>query len=100
MTIEQTVEIPDDRRIFFEFLAPKEIPAGLALVELKLTPVTEKPEKAAAKKEGNAQTPRADRLLGIAANLGDISLEEIREERLAKYLKNLQHIQMKKQKTN
>jgi hypothetical protein len=50
MTIEQTVEIPDDRRIFFEFLAPKEIPAGPALVELIVTPVSEKPEKTAAKK--------------------------------------------------
>jgi len=28
----------------------------------------------------------ADRLLGIAAHLGGISLEQIREERLAKYI--------------
>jgi hypothetical protein len=88
MTIEQTVEIPADHRIFFEFLAPKEIPAGPALVELKVTPVIEKQERNAAKKESaDRATPRADRLLGIAAHLGDISLEEIREERLAKYLK-------------
>jgi len=86
MTIEQTVEIPADHRIFFEFLAPKEIPAGPARVELKVTPIIEK--RGAMKKEGVSQaTPRADRLLGIAAHLGDISLEEIRAERLAKYLK-------------
>jgi len=87
MTIEQTVTIPADHRIFFEFLAPKEIPVGPARVELKVTPVTEKQGKTAAKKENTSSTPRADRLLGIAAHLGDISLEEVRAERLAKYLK-------------
>jgi hypothetical protein len=86
MTIEQTVEIPADRRIFFEFLAPKEIPAGPARLELKVTPVIEKDGGVAVKKEGDGlATPRADRLLGIAAHLGGISLEEIRAERLAKY---------------
>jgi len=87
MTIEQTVEIPADHRISFEFLAPEEIPAGPALIELRLTPVTEK-QRQSVPKNGNFDqaTPRADRLLGIAAHLGDISLEQIREERLAKYL--------------
>jgi hypothetical protein len=84
MTIEQTVVIPADHKVFFEFLAPKEIPAGLVRLELKVTPVAEKP---ALKDLINRPTPRADRLLGIAAHLGDISLDEIREERLAKYLK-------------
>jgi len=87
MTIEQTVEIPADHRIFFEFLAPAEIPVGSARVELKVTPVIEKQEKTAAKEENISSTPRADRLLGIASHLGDISLEEIRSERLSKYLK-------------
>jgi hypothetical protein len=32
-------------------------------------------------------TPRADALLGAAASLGDITLEQIRDERLAKHLK-------------
>ena len=32
-------------------------------------------------------TPRADELSGILSGLGDITLEQIREERLAKYLK-------------
>ncbi|MDR2718325.1 MAG: hypothetical protein LBB89_09720 [Treponema sp.] len=87
MTIEQTVEIPVDHKIFFEFLAPKEIPAGLARLELKITPVIEIQGKPAEKKESAGVTPRADRLLGIAAHLGDLSLEEIRAERLAKYQK-------------
>jgi hypothetical protein len=86
MTIEQTVEIPSDRRITFEFLAPKEIPVGLARIEMKVTPVNEEKGKAVA--ENRAQdTPRADKLLGIASHLGEISLEEIRTERLTKYLK-------------
>ena len=87
MTIEQTVEIPADHRIFFEFLAPEEIPAGPARVELKVTPVIKEQGKAVSKKEITGPTPRADQLLGIASHLGDISLEQIREERLAKYLK-------------
>jgi hypothetical protein len=88
MTIEQIIDIPADHRIFFEFLAPTEIPAGPARIELKVTPVTEKQSVSALEKGSSDQaTPRADRLLGIAAHLGDISLEEIREERLAKYLK-------------
>jgi len=36
---------------------------------------------------GTLSTPRVDSLLGVAAHLGDISLDEIREERLARYLK-------------
>jgi len=99
MTIEQTIEVPADRRIFFEFLAPKEIPTGPARVELKVTPVSEKQDESVRENDkkppisdmfpgilSDKPTPRADRLLGIAANLGDISLEDIRDERLAKYL--------------
>jgi len=88
MTIQQIVDIPADHRIFLEFLAPTEIPAGPARIELKVTPVTEKQGLSVPEKGSIDQaTPRADRLLGIATHLGDISLEEIREERLAKYLK-------------
>jgi hypothetical protein len=83
MTITQTVEIPADRRILFEFLAPEEIPAGPARLELKVIPVAEKPML---KDLINQPTPRADSLLGILSHVGDISLEEIRAERLAKYL--------------
>ena len=105
MTITQTVEIPADHKVFFEFLAQKEIPAGKARIELKVTPVVE-PESSHTPIDEKKRitpltdalsrilsdldglpTPRADRLLGIVSNPGDISLEEIRSERLAKYLK-------------
>jgi len=101
MTIEQTIVVPADRRVFFEFLAPNEIPTGPARVELKVTPVSKKQNESTRGDTKDAPisifdtfpgilsdkpTPRADRLLGIAANLGVISFEDIREERLAKYL--------------
>jgi hypothetical protein len=85
MTIEQTVEIPADHRVFFEFLAPKEIPVGPAHLELKVTPVLGKQDEP--ETGDNRATPISDSLLGIFSDLGDISLEEIRDERLAKYLK-------------
>jgi hypothetical protein len=103
MTITQTVDIPADHRVFFEFLAPREIPAGKTKVEVKLTPVVEKQDKPALKnaEEGTSPhphsdalsailsqpTPLADSLLGVLSDAGDITLEQIREERLAKYLK-------------
>jgi hypothetical protein len=86
MTIEQTVEIPVDRRLHLDFDVPREIPAGKARVELKVIPFVNK-QDTVQKNDDNRATPRADRLLGVLAHLGDISLEEIREERLAKYLK-------------
>ncbi len=36
MTIEQTIIIPDDRRVFLEFLAPKEISAGRVRVTVTI----------------------------------------------------------------
>ena len=100
MTITQTADIPADHRVFFEFLAPWEIPAGKTKVEVKLTPVVEKQEKPASKNADEAApipdslkrilsqpTPHADALLGILSGLGDITLEQIRDERLAKHLK-------------
>ena len=100
MTITKTVEIPAARRLIIEI--PNEIPAGRAQVELKVIPFDKKEETSitgtAITSEVSSlehtlkclvgvQTPRSDRLLGAAANLGNITLEEIREERLAKYLK-------------
>ena len=87
MTITQTVEIPDDRRLTIE--VPREIPAGRAQVELRVISFVkkeEKPEPPLKCLEG-VSTPRSDRLLGAAAILGNITLDEIREERLAKYFK-------------
>jgi len=89
MTITQTIEIPADRRITLE--VPSEVPAGRTIIAF--TPVkTAKQDIAAAipsEKPGEAavrNTPRADRLLGAAAGLSEISLDEIREERLSKHL--------------
>jgi hypothetical protein len=87
MTITQTVDIPASHRVFFEFLAPKEIPAGPARVELKVTPVLERQGKPVPEIGKKSATPLTDSLSGIFSELGDISLEDIREERLAKYLK-------------
>ena len=84
MTIEQTIEIPENRQVFFEFFAPKEIPVGPAKVEVILLPIVEKTSSVDDKKP---PTPITDSLVGILASAGDISLEQIREERLAKYLK-------------
>ena len=85
MTIEQMIEVPASRQVFFEFMAPEEIPAGMARLELRLTPVIEKQTMLNTNKE--KPTPRADALLGIFSHIGDISHEEIRAERLAKYSK-------------
>ena len=112
MTITQTVEIPASHRLTID--VPREIPAGRTQVVIQF-PVVEKqtgqrspdrrspdrrsdepvPKSAdegatshvdALKRILSQPTPRADALLGVAANLGDITLEQIREERLAKYL--------------
>jgi hypothetical protein len=87
MTIEQTVEIPVDHRVFFEFFAPREMPAGPARLEVKVTPVLEGQDKPVPETGKKSATPITDSLSGILSALGDISLEEIREERLAKHLK-------------
>ena len=93
-TIEQTVNIPDDR--WLKIKIPNEIPAGKAQVELKVIPFCKKegnPAKLRLTKQQldellqNAKTPISDSLTGILSHLGDITIEQIREERLAKYLK-------------
>ena len=88
MTITQTVDITDSRRLRLDFEVPREIPAGKAQVELKVIPFVKKEEKLEPPLKCliGVETPLADSLLGVAANLGNITLDEIREERLAKYL--------------
>ena len=90
MTITQTVDIPADR--WLKIKVPNEVPAGKTI--LAFTPAA--PNSMAAAKEGVSSdfkspkekaTPRADALLGILSHVGDISPEEIRAERLAKYQK-------------
>ena len=99
MTMTQTVIIPADHRLTID--VPREVPAGTtAQVEVKVIPFVKKVEKSATAKPPklrltkneldemlrNAQTPISDSLTGILAHLGDITVEQIREERLAKYL--------------
>jgi len=90
MTIRQTVEIPANRRVHFDFEVPRDVPEGRAQVEFKIIPFVKKEEKPEPPLKCliGVETPLSDSLLGVAANLGDITLEEIRDEWLTeKYLK-------------
>jgi hypothetical protein len=83
MTVTQTVEIPDSHRLTID--VPREIPAGRTNVVIQFrTPADTQPEKPAAK---DSPTPITDSLVGILSGIGDIDLDEIRMERLAKHLK-------------
>ncbi|MDR1802475.1 MAG: hypothetical protein LBQ94_02610 [Treponema sp.] len=83
MTITQTIEIPADHRLTIE--VPREVPAGPALVTFAPVGLSQ-------------QTPIADSLLGVAANLGNVSLEEIRYQRIIdKALPKGQKIKLTKQ---
>jgi hypothetical protein len=46
MTIEQTVEIPENRRLHLDFELPLSLPAGKAKVELIVTPADRELEEA------------------------------------------------------
>jgi hypothetical protein len=83
MTIEQTVDIPADRKITIEI--PPQIPTGRTngIIQFPV-PVDTQPEETAAK---NSPTPITDSLVGILSGIGAIDLDEIRMERLAKHLK-------------
>jgi hypothetical protein len=91
MTITQTVDIPADHRVFFEFLAPREIPAGKARVEVKVTPVVEKQDEPALKSADEGEMSHVDALLGILSQIGgNIDIDELRTERImAKHSKHL-----------
>ena len=95
MTIEQTVDIPADHRVFFEFLAPREIPAGKARVEVKVTPVVEKQtdqkSEPTLKSADEGEISHVDALLAILSQIGGtIDIDELRTERiLAKHSKHL-----------
>ena len=96
MTITQTVEIPADRRLVIDM--PLEVPAGKAQVEVKVIPFVKKegtpvdgvpPKLRLTKKELDEMlqnSPHTQALIGILSGSGDITTEQIREERLAKYL--------------
>jgi len=92
MTITQTIEVPADRRVFFEFLAPREIPAGKTRVDVILTPVVEKPRdqrspdrgsETAPESAGESDTPHTDALFALFAPIrGTVDIDEIRTERI------------------
>jgi len=96
MTITQTVEIPADHRVFFD--VPKEIPVGKAQIELKVIPFVKKDEKPVSFEQQKIRLtkreldkmlencPITQELSGLLSDLGNITIEQIREERLAKYL--------------
>jgi len=86
MIITQTMDIPIDHRLIIN--VPREVPAGRAQVEVKVIPFVKKdeePETPLKTLKGTA-TPLADSLLGVVADLGSITLDEIKEEKLAKHL--------------
>ena len=78
----------------FDFEVPREIPEGKAQVEFKVIPFEKKEEQPIIDEDMpplkcliGVDTPRSDRLLGAAANLGDTTLDELRDEWLMdKYL--------------
>jgi hypothetical protein len=86
MTIGKTVEIPANRRLHLDFEVPIEVPVGRAQVELKVISFNNKQKKFALKNTDNSLTPHTDALLNILSKLGEINIDEIREERLAKHL--------------
>jgi hypothetical protein len=90
MTLEQTVTIPADRRLHLDFDIPFEIPEGKARIEMKVIPFVKKEEipEPPLKCLVGVETPRSDRLLGAASNLGNVTIDELRDEWLTeKYLK-------------
>ena len=90
MTIEQTIEVPASRRIFLDL--PPELPIGKAKIELTLTTLNTLQTKSIGKirlteemRQRLLQDETLRSLTGILHT--EMSLEEIREDRLAKYLK-------------
>ncbi|MCL1992968.1 MAG: hypothetical protein FWG66_08480 [Spirochaetes bacterium] len=94
MTLEQTIEIPASRRIFLDL--PHDLPVGRAKVEFTITPEPEPKPKAGADEkirltkemieEMLQNSPHTRALSGILSGMGDVDLDEIRTERLAKHL--------------
>jgi len=83
MTIVQTVDITPDRRITIE--VPPKIPTGRTNVIIQFpVPADTQSEENTVK---NSPTPISDSLVGILSGIGDIDIDEIRMERLAKHLK-------------
>ena len=96
MTITQTVEVPENRRLHLDLEIPHEIPVGKARFEYKVIPFPQKEENPAdnrkirlTRKELDdmlKDCPITQRLSGILSSAGDVDLDEIRMARLAKHL--------------
>jgi hypothetical protein len=90
MTVEQTIEVPASHRIFLDL--PPELPVGKTKVELIFTPLSDAPHTGSNGKirltrqmiDEMLQREPLRSLSGILHT--DMTDEEIREERLAKYL--------------
>ena len=82
MTITQTVEVRANRRITLEI--PPQIPEGKARVEFKVIPFVK--ENIPMPQENAGATPHTDSLLSLLAGMGEVNINEIRDERLAKHL--------------
>ncbi|MCL2092881.1 MAG: hypothetical protein FWH12_01680 [Treponema sp.] len=89
MTITQTVDIPENRRLVIDL--PHEVPAGRMDVIINF-PEQDKIQPIASERTEtiiplDTPTPISDSLVGFLSDMGDIDLEELRMERLAKHLK-------------
>ena len=89
MTIEQTIEVPVSRRIYFDL--PSELPIGKARVELTFIPLsdisgTKGGEKIHLTKPMIEELMQGETLRSLTGILHTpISLDEIRAERLKKH---------------
>ena len=93
MTIEQTIEIPASRRIFLDL--PLDLPVGRAKMEFTITPETVPEAEPLATVDGKIRLTNemkerllhGEKLLSLTGILHtEMSIKEIREERLAKHL--------------
>jgi hypothetical protein len=85
MTITQTVDIPDSRRLNLNLEIPCEIPSGKARVEFKIIPFCNLGNPVSKVQTG--ATPHTDALLSLLSDIGEVNIDEIRDERLAKHIK-------------
>ncbi|MDR1858788.1 MAG: hypothetical protein LBQ69_04895 [Treponema sp.] len=92
MSVTQTVEVPASHRLTID--VPSEVPTGPVI--LTFTPAKKPAGRGSDRVLSDTETleevlsqptPLADSLLGILSDLGDITLEQIRDERLARQLK-------------
>jgi len=95
MSVTQTVDVPASHRLTID--VPSEVPTGPVI--LTFTPAKKPADRGSERVIFDTETleevlsrpsPHTDALLGILSGLGDITLEQIRDERLAKHSRHLQ----------